>query len=144
VARAEAKIARAADAAATGASSAHDHAQRAFELYTGRFLEREPAASWMQATADRLQAKFVRLVLALGRTSEATSWDDAARIYARGLESDNLAEELYRRLMICHRARGRIADAMNVYRRCRENLSIILGIAPSAETVALYNSLREV
>jgi DNA-binding SARP family transcriptional activator len=44
--------------------------------------------------------------------------------------------------MICHRERGRVADAMNVYRRCRENLSIILGVAPSADTVALYNSLR--
>jgi len=45
--------------------------------------------------------------------------------------------------MICHRQRGQLTDAMNVYRRCRENLSIILGIAPSADTVALYNSIRQ-
>jgi ATP/maltotriose-dependent transcriptional regulator MalT len=119
-----------------------DGAQRAFDLYKGRFLEREPKAPWMQAMADRLQAKFLRLVLAMGRSRETTSWERAAQVYERGLDLDNLAEELYRRLMICHRERGRVADAMNVYRRCRENLSIILGVAPSADTVALYNSLR--
>jgi DNA-binding SARP family transcriptional activator len=120
-----------------------DHAQKAFALYKGRFLASEPKAQWMQATADRLQAKFVRLVLMLGRRLEATSWEQAAHVYERGLELENLAEELYQRLMVCHRERGRVADAMNAYRRCRDNLSIILGIAPSSETVALFNSLRQ-
>lgn len=55
---------------------------------------------------------------------------------------DNLAEEFYRRLMVCRREQGRIADAMSVYRRCRENLSITLGVVPSADTVAICNSLR--
>jgi DNA-binding SARP family transcriptional activator len=97
----------------------------------------------MQTMADRLQAKFLRLVLTLGRRHETTSWDQAAQVYARGLELDSLAEELYRRLMICHRERGQTAEAMNVYRRCRDNLSIILGVTPSADTIALYNSLRQ-
>jgi LuxR family maltose regulon positive regulatory protein len=120
-----------------------DRAQRAFALYKGRFLASEPRAAWMQATADRLQAKFIRLVLMLGRRLEATSWEQAAHVYERGLELENLAEELYQRLMVCHRERGRVADAMNVYRRCRDNLSIILGIAPSSETAALFNALRQ-
>ena len=120
-----------------------DRAQRAFVLYKGRVLASEPRAAWMQATADRLQAKFIRLVLILGRRLEATSWEQAAHVYERGLELENLAEELYQRLMVCHRERGRVADAMNVYRRCRDNLSIILGIAPSSETAALFNALRQ-
>jgi hypothetical protein len=45
--------------------------------------------------------------------------------------------------MICHRERGNVADAIRVFRRCRENLSIILGIPPSSETTALYNSLHQ-
>jgi LuxR family transcriptional regulator, maltose regulon positive regulatory protein len=120
-----------------------DRARGAFDLYRGRFLEREPKAPWIQAKADRLHAKFLRLVLSIGQSQEETSWDQAARVYERGLELDNLVEELYRRLMICHRQRGQLADAMNVYRRCRENLSIILGVAPAADTVAIYNSIRQ-
>ena len=116
-------------------------AARAFQLYRGRFLEREARFPWMQASTDRLQAKFVRLVMTLGRKREQISWDQAAHIYERGLEVDNLAEELYRRLVICYRERGQIAEALNVYRRCRENLSITLGVAPSPDTVSLYNTL---
>jgi DNA-binding SARP family transcriptional activator len=57
------------------------------------------------------------------------------------LELDNLAEGLYRRLMIAYRERGEPAEALNVYRRCRHMLSIVLGAKPSAETEAIRSSL---
>jgi DNA-binding SARP family transcriptional activator len=85
----------------------------------------------------------VRLVLQAGRAAEGLDWERAAQIYERGLELDNLAEEFYQRLMICHRERGNVADAVRVYRRCRENLSVVLGIPPSAGTTSLYNSLHQ-
>lgn len=69
-------------------------------------------------------------------------WRRASELYRRGLEQDNLAEELYRRLMICHHARGDLGEAVNVYRRCREMLWIVLGVPPAHETEALYRSLR--
>ncbi|HEX4330312.1 MAG TPA: bacterial transcriptional activator domain-containing protein, partial [Burkholderiales bacterium] len=115
----------------------------ALALYKGHFLCHEPSAPWAQSTTDRLRAKYLRHVLEIGHSREASSWEQAALIYERGLELDNLAEEFYRRLMVCHRERGSVADAIRVYRRCRENLSIILGIAPSAETTSLYNSLHQ-
>jgi DNA-binding SARP family transcriptional activator len=39
--------------------------------------------------------------------------------------------------MECHLARGEQAQALNAYRRCRELLSIVLGLKPSARTEAL-------
>jgi LuxR family transcriptional regulator, maltose regulon positive regulatory protein len=55
----------------------------------------------------------------------------------RGVGAGQLAEELYQRLMACHVARGEAAQALNAYRRCRELLSIVLGLRPSARTEAL-------
>jgi len=115
----------------------------ALALYRGHFLCHESQTPWAQSMTDRLRAKYLRQVLDAGRDRETHCWDQAALIYERGLELDNLAEEFYQRLMVCHRERGSIADAIRVYRRCRENLSIILGIAPSSETTALYNSLHQ-
>jgi DNA-binding SARP family transcriptional activator len=48
-----------------------------------------------------------------------------------------LAEELYQRLIACHLVQGEYAQALNAYRRCRELLSIVLGVQPSARTEAL-------
>jgi len=73
----------------------------------------------------------------------AGRWEKAAALYQRGLEVDSLAEEFYRRLMLRHRACGRCAEAIEVYRRCRHTLSVVLGIEPSSATHALYRSLLE-
>jgi DNA-binding SARP family transcriptional activator len=63
--------------------------------------------------------------------------EGAIALYRAGLEKDNLAEELYQRLIACHLARGEAAQALNTYRRCRELLSIVLGLKPSARTESL-------
>jgi DNA-binding SARP family transcriptional activator len=59
-------------------------------------------------------------------------------VYRRGLEADNLGESLYRGLMRAFAARGDQAEALNAFRRCRELLSIVLGVKPSAETERLH------
>ena len=58
-----------------------------------------------------------------------------------GVDVEPLAEGLYRGLMRCHSKQGRASDALRAYRRCREMLSILLGIKPSAATETL---LREI
>jgi DNA-binding SARP family transcriptional activator len=35
-------------------------------------------------------------------------------------------------------AQGDLAEALNVYRRCRELLSIVLGVKPAADTERLH------
>lgn len=41
----------------------------------------------------------------------------------------------------CHLARGENAQALNAYRRCRELLSIVLGVRPSSRTEALMSRI---
>ena len=67
--------------------------------------------------------------------------EQAIAFYRAALEQDNLAEEIYQRLIACHLARGESAQALNAYRRCRELLSIVLGVRPSARTEALVSGL---
>lgn len=54
---------------------------------------------------------------------------------------DELAEESYRRLMVCHQRLGGRAEALQAYERCRQALAVGLGVAPSLETEALRRTL---
>ena len=42
------------------------------------------------------------------------------------------------KLMRCHFVRGQFAETANAFRRCRELLSTVLRVNPSAETESLY------
>ena len=69
--------------------------------------------------------------------------DDArlAPALERALAADPTSEDLARALMRAHTRRGEHAEAIRVYRRLREMLSIILGMPPSRETEQLRNEL---
>jgi len=111
-------------------------------LYRGHFLGEMEVPGWALSLRDRLRARFVRSVDALGRRLERLGHLNVAiALYRAALEQDNLADELYQRLIECHLARGEHAQALNVYRRCRELLSIVLGLKPSARTEALVAPL---
>jgi len=108
------------------------------ELYRGHFLGDGDLPAWGLPQRDRLRARYVRCVELLGaRLEHLGRLDDAIALYRTALEQDNLAEELYQRLIAAHLARGETAQALNAYRRCRELLSIVLGLKPSARTQAL-------
>ncbi len=118
-----------------------ENANAALRLYSGHFLATEGDVPWALPYRDRLRNRFHRLVLQLGRRFEGlNAWEAAISIYEQGLEVDNLSELLYQQLMICHLNRGEHAEAMLVYRRCRELLSIVLGVAPSERTEQLHRA----
>jgi DNA-binding SARP family transcriptional activator len=90
----------------------------------------------------RLRSRFLRAARSVGHQLERSGELAAAQaLYERALEADSLAEEIYRGLMLCLEAQDRRAEALEVYRRCRHNLSVILGISPSAQTEAIYRCL---
>jgi ATP/maltotriose-dependent transcriptional regulator MalT/DNA-binding SARP family transcriptional activator len=112
------------------------------DAYPGHFLAGEEDARWAIELRDRLRARLLRAVLGLGhRLQAAKRWDDGIALYDRAVQLDNLAEGLYQGLMVCHRERGEPAAALQAYRRCRELFSVVLGLAPSAETEAVRRSL---
>ena len=135
-----------AEAAIADANAGHVYAEIAdtiFALYRGHFLEGEGEAVWMLGMRQRLRGKFLRNLLALGQHLEGQGEAErAARLYERGLELDNLSEELYRRLMLTYQKLGQSAAALEVYRRCRHLLSVVLGVKPSADTESVYRSLK--
>lgn len=118
--------------------------ERLLSLYSGDLLKGEPDAPWLVSARDRLRSKFLRTFIALGGFWETDQvWDKAQSLYERVLEIDNMAEEVYRRLISCYAQAGRPAEALRVYRRCRQMLSLVLGIAPSAETETLCRRIDQ-
>jgi DNA-binding SARP family transcriptional activator len=117
-------------------------ATRALALARGDFLADEATLPWAARARDRLKTRLVRAVTAEAEACESRGdYAGARALYEAVLERDNLAEAVYRRLMVCQRELGDAAGAMLTYRRCRELLSIVLGRAPAAETEAVRRTL---
>ncbi len=116
-------------------------AEKATKLYTGTFMAGETGL-WMISYRERLRSKFLRNVERLGNHWEQLGeLHKAVECYQKGLEVDNLAEELYQCLMKCYQQMGRRTEIIEVYRRCKKNLSATLGIEPSPTTKAVYKEL---
>jgi len=116
-------------------------ARRLLGAYPGPLLGGEESP-WLAKPRDALRARVVRALTDLGQKLErAGDFAAAIDVYRRALEADNLAESLYRGLMRAMAATGDRAEAMNTFRRCRELLSIVLGVKPSAETSRLYQEI---
>jgi len=125
------------------ASGSQPNLDAVMSLYRGHFLGQDGEQPWALPARERLRDKFLRYVQSAAQSyEEAHEWKAAAAIYQRGIELDNLAEALYRGLMICLLAVGDHAEALRVYRRCRELLSVVLGVQPTAETQAVYRRLN--
>jgi DNA-binding SARP family transcriptional activator len=116
--------------------------EKALQLYQGRFLAGDEGRPWVASPRERLKAKFLRAVSLLGNHWECSKkYPKAIECYHKGLEVDDLAEELYQHLMLCHLKLGRKADAVKTYRRCRDMLQTNLGVGPSEETEMLYRKI---
>ena len=118
--------------------------QRILSLYQDHFLAREEVTTWSVSLRERLRSKFIYGLLDIGRYWEINGfWDKAIQCYQKGLEVDDLIEVFYQRLMLCTLQTHRISEGMAVYRRCRQILSIVLGLQPTPETELIYRSLRK-
>lgn len=118
-------------------------AARALALWQGDFLAGEDELAEVVLARQRLQTRFTRQMLALGGRLEAIGQHaQAAALYGRIAEHQPLAEDVARRLIACLLALGQRAEAYEAFRRCRQQLSVVLGIRPAPETEALVASLR--
>jgi DNA-binding SARP family transcriptional activator len=116
--------------------------ERALKLYRGAFLPEETEEAWSVSYRERLRAKFIRHSAQLGaHWAQTGELELAVNCYLRGLEADDLAEELYQGVIRCYKQMNRCAEALAVYRRMRQTLSVILGVKPSPASEALYRSL---
>lgn len=118
-------------------------ADHALALYQGEFLAGEEDMPDVLVARERIQARFTRQMGALGTKLQAMGNSaSAALVFERVVEQQPLAEDIYRRLIGCLVAMGQPAEAFEAYRRCRHQLSVVLGIRPAPETEALVANLR--
>ncbi|MCW5622364.1 MAG: bacterial transcriptional activator domain-containing protein, partial [Burkholderiales bacterium] len=64
--------------------------------------------------------------------------EQAQMLYLRGIDADPIVEVFHQGLMRCYQAQGRHLEAISAFRRMRQILSVVLGVAPSPESVRLY------
>jgi len=135
---------RIAQTEATEGDAGLSAAAAAVALYRGNFLPADAEEPWTVKARERLRAKFVRLVEAVAQADEAAGhWEKAMAHYLKGLEADDLVEAFHIGMMRCYRALGRPAEAITAFRRLRQTLSVVLGIAPSPAAEALAREVRE-
>ena len=116
----------------------------AIALYDGPYLPDNMYDDWSVVERERLAMLFNDAALRLGQLllDEGLA-HDAIGLGWRVLEHDRAHEEAYRLLMHAHATLGERSTALRLYTRCVAMLQEDLGVEPMAETLALYNTLRE-
>ena len=115
-----------------------------WRIYRGHFLSEDAESSWALSMRERLRSQFLHYVSRTGlRYENEGRLEVAVQLYQKGIDSDDLAEELYQGLMRCHIQQDHCAEAMAVYRRLRQTLSVTLGIQPSSQSERLFKSIQD-
>jgi two-component SAPR family response regulator len=116
--------------------------EKAVSLYEGPLLPSDSDLQWVTPRREMMKNSLLRIIgVAGGHCEQTGQWKKAVEYYLKGLDADNLAEEFYQRLMVCHQRLGNNANAVKTYNRCRALLQEHLGIEPSAKTQAIYSSI---
>ena len=126
------------------APATEDASGRALNLYAGAFLPDDEGESWSIPARERLRGKFVHALARHGLLLEqADDNENAMHLYQRGLDADPIVEGFHQGMMRCYRDLGRHTEAIGVYRRLRQTLSVVLGVAPSATSERLYRDILQ-
>jgi ATP/maltotriose-dependent transcriptional regulator MalT/DNA-binding SARP family transcriptional activator len=122
--------------------SALAHYREALALYQGDYLQAFPYAEWCSEERERLLTRYLRTAERVAQALvEREAWSEAIQVGEAILTRDNCWEEAYRLLMRAYAGAGNRAQAARVYQQCQERLSEELGVAPAAQTTALYDEI---
>jgi len=111
------------------------------EHFRGPFLPEEPESPWLlagrEAVSSAVRAALMIADMLLGGSDDRLLLPALERAFA----ADPTSEDLARALMRALGRTGQHAEVLRVYRRLREMLSIVLGVAPSGQTQDLHASI---
>jgi DNA-binding SARP family transcriptional activator len=115
--------------------------ERTIALYRGSYLPSDASRPWTVSMRERLRNRFLKIVSAAGDLFEQSAqWERAISCYQRAMETDNLSEELFQRLMTCQLKLGKYDEAITTYRQCKHTLMTVFGLTPSETTESLHQS----
>lgn len=121
------------------AAGAFDDAVR---LLACGYLRGEATTEWVEARRDEFARWRIDLLVQSGRSLlSAGDHDRASARFAEAIAGEPLREDGHRGLMEALAQSGRNAEALRAYEHCRRVLRENLGVAPSAETQALYGGI---
>lgn len=102
-------------------------------------------APWAYTIQEKIKARFLRLVIGLGRTLEKTGeFDEAISLYGTALEHYPLAEEVCLRLVQSRIEQGLFSEALMSFRNFSHVLNESLGLAPSKNLQDLIARIKPV
>lgn len=123
--------------------------ERAIGNYKGEFLagfQIAKAVLFEEWATIQRQQLHLRVVGALQQLVEyhldAGNYDNGISSACRLLDLDPWREETHRNLMLLHFLKGDANEALRQFESCREFLDEELGVAPSQETLTLYQNIR--
>lgn len=118
-------------------------------LYRGDFLagffvkDALSFEAWQLTRREQLREKVIEILAALTtQAADHKDYETGIEYGRRLLELDPWRESAHRQLMRLLARHGQPAAALAQYEKCRQILNEELGVAPSAETNALYERLR--
>jgi DNA-binding SARP family transcriptional activator len=115
---------------------------RAVGMYSGPLLPGEADESWVMPLRERLNSKFLRLIMRYGRHLETMErWEKAANCYRAASEMEEMIdEELYQRFMVCRQHLDHPARTVEVY-RYSGTPAATQGRRPASKTETIYKNL---
>jgi len=124
------------------AEAALPELHRAIAVYGGDFLDGMATGEWALVRRDELRRAFESALLATGRMQVAAGRHQAAAAaFRKAVAHEPLNESAHRELMNCWARLGETARAVRHYEELAGVLREQVGVAPAAETEALYRRL---
>ena len=118
--------------------------EAAVSLYRGDFLSDLASDEWAALRREELRGKYFRAMSTLGELLTAKGvYDRAIELFRNLLAKDLLLEEAHRALIRCYALKGERGLAIRQYQTLVGILQDELGVPPSPETVALFQSLDQ-
>jgi DNA-binding SARP family transcriptional activator len=116
--------------------------EEAVDLYRGDLLEGW-CQDWCLFERERLQSDFLDALEKLVCSCEARCDSERGLAHAkRMLAVDPAREQVHRHIMRLHLLAGNRTEALREFQRCERVLMEELGVKPSQQTRALYESIR--
>ena len=116
--------------------------ESAFGLYHGNFLVGDIDEPWTFFIRDRLRDRLFRNLIKLGiYLEDKNQFEKASDCYIKGIETYELAEEFYQKLITCYHRLGRNDEALNVYDRLKRILAATIKRSPSSKTECIIKTL---